>query len=289
MADTGREYLEYIDGQKYINDDSDDNDKFNKFFREFDECMRWLDHDDESNMNYLIQRLTDFSSKIKIDYLDLTKLFQNRSWDVRRLLLHTFYFKNEFEKRIVNDKQAKTDKTFNKQNALLLLDIYIDVLNSGKISQISKDQIDKYFNDKMTQSVKTFDVIITEKEEKMNISEKSLEETQKRIQKEISSMYNQIISIIGIFTAVIFVIFGGLQTLEFLFASAISDLQFSTLIRAGVVLSLVIFNITWLLLFIVLLVSNVANIDYYKSKMRCINIIWNTVCLLIFIISLYIK
>lgn len=199
--------------------------------------------------------------------------------------LEKYFYKKDSEESLDNPFTKKMDLIKNNYQDLFYgLEMYTDLIRSNNYTEIIKYLDDKKV-DLFTQqeALEKKQTLLSNnsstQEDKINKQEKIIEDQQHNLQKttwKINSIYSEFITILGIFTAITFAIFGGMNLLTDLFkniGSTPASLG-QTLILAAV-FGLIMWGITELLFYWISKIKGITDSTKDKNKkwFNCIALI----------------
>lgn len=199
--------------------------------------------------------------------------------------LEKYFYKKDSEESLDNPFTKKMDLIKNNYQDLFYgLEMYTDLIRSNNYTEMIKYLDDKKV-DLFTQqeALEKKQTLLSNnsstQEDKINKQEKIIEDQQHNLQKttwKINSIYSEFITILGIFTAITFAIFGGMNLLTDLFkniGSTPASLG-QTLILAAV-FGLIMWGITELLFYWISKIKGITDSTKDKNKkwFNCIALI----------------
>lgn len=190
--------------------------------------------------------------------------------------LEKYFYKKDSEESLDNPFTKKMDLIKNNYQDLFYgLEMYTDLIRSNNYTEMIKYLDDKKV-DLFTQQKKLeekqnslFDSI-NEQKEIIGKQKKIIEDQQHSFQKttgKINSIYSEFITILGIFTAITFAIFGGMNLLTNLFkntGSTASSLGYTLIIAA--IFGLIMWGITELLFYWISKIKGITDSTKDKNK-----------------------
>lgn len=210
-------------------------------------------------------------------------------------IIYEFYLKNKRHRYSYISKYINDTSQYDVQTVdyiLMNIDYIIDTVNNNpkKVDKIIKEVSFKFNGDKelskscfIEKIEKLYDHIALEGErirysktnennttnyivDRMNMTiESSMMELNQKSEQIQNNLNTNVISIVGIFSAIIFVFFGGLNNLSNAFAELKSGVDIENIAIISIIIGMVMFNIIFLLLYCISKMTN-SNIGRLISR-----------------------